>query len=176
MRVISKISPKALKTFPKMKFITEGGKQVPRCDGDQILFRVIGRAVGTKKGNSDYGQYTSFTGDFRATILETGEVVRSSKIFLPEMITGMLESSLVNATAGADFAFDIGVTEANTPTGYQYTVTSLLATTDDNDPLANLLASVAASAPALPAPKIEVEAVNTTVDEKVDETKKSSKK
>ena len=77
MKVISKISAKTLKAFPKMKFIKIDSKDVARCDGDQFLYRVIGRAVDVKKGNSDFGDWTAFTGDFRATLASTGEVYQS---------------------------------------------------------------------------------------------------
>jgi hypothetical protein len=154
MKVISKISAKTLKAFPRMKFVEVNGKPTPRADGDQFLFRIIGRAVDVKKGNSDYGSWTAFSGDFRATLANTGEVFQSSKVFLPDSITGILESALASSVGGADFAFDVGVTEAETPMGYQYTVASLIAMTAESDPLAALLAQVAAQAPALPAPAV----------------------
>jgi len=160
MRIVNKLSPKTLKVSPKMVLVEVDGKQLPRCDGDQVLFRVIGRAIGYKVGNTEYGQFTKFQGDFRAFITSTGEEVRSSECFLPDMVAGALKASLDASTAGADFAFDIGATAANTATGYQYTVTSLIEPPKESDPLAGLLAQVAPLAlvaPAAPEEKVTLE-------------------
>ena len=177
MQVITKISPKTLKASPKMKLITIDGKQVPRCDGEQTLFRVLGRAVGVKTGTTDFGDFVAFTGDFRATVIATGEVFRSSKVFLPESVVGMLQAAMQESNAGVEFAFDIGAVEANTPTGYQYTVKSLIETPEESDPLANLLALVKNSAPALPAPvQATLPEVETVADAEAVTTPATTKK
>lgn len=176
-KVVSKISAKTLKAAPKMILVEVDGKQVPRADGEQALFRVVGRAMGFKVGNSEYGQWVAFTGDFRATVFATGEMFQSSKVFLPDSVTGVLQAALANSNAGADFAFDIGVEPATTPTGYSYTIKSLIAQTPESDPLAALLAQVNAVAPlqltqsTQPAP--ELAQVNDVAPV---ESKKSAKK
>lgn len=154
MQVISKISTKTLKAFPKMVIVKDAdGKDVSRASGEQTLFRVLGRAVETKTGNSDFGSFTKFIGDFRATVKETGEIFQSSALFLPSSITGILASAVAGAgVGGVEFAFDIGVKPADSAVGYEYTIKTLIETPKDQDPLAKLLAQVEASAPLLAAP------------------------
>lgn len=147
LKVLSKISAKTLGAAPKMILVEVDGKQVARADGAQSLFRIVGRAMGFKTGNTDYGQWVAFSGDFRATLFASGEMFQSSKVFLPESVTGMLQAALANSTAGADFAFDVGVIPATTTVGYQYTVTSLIPQDEKSDPLAALLEQVNSVAP-----------------------------
>ena len=49
------------------------------------LWAVMGMAVGTKEGESDYGNYTALEGTFEATNCKTGEVFRSATCFLPDV-------------------------------------------------------------------------------------------
>lgn len=173
LKVLSKISAKTLGAAPKMVLVEVDGKQVARADGTQTLFRIVGRAMGFKTGNTDYGQWVAFSGDFRATLFATGEMFQSSKVFLPESVTGMLQAALANSTAGADFAFDVGVIPATTTVGYQYTVTSLIPQDEKTDPLAALLAQVNSVAPLVLGNNVsaEIEEAETIIAEP-----KSSKK
>lgn len=120
---------------------------------EQPLMRVIGLANDTKTGNSTYGAWLSFSGQFEATNILTGEVSRSGNLFLPDVATELL-APVVKAASGIDvmIGFDIGVKPCNNAQGYEYTVTPLTEPSED-DPIARLKASAFSSLPALPAPK-----------------------
>jgi len=116
------------------------------------LFSIIGVAVGTKSGTSDFGDWTCLVGQFEATNLETGAVVSSANAFLPDVAQGLIEAQLnQEGTSQVQFAFVIGArADEGSPVGYSYTAQPVLAP-DAKDPLAELRGSV--SALALEAPK-----------------------
>lgn len=128
MKLLGKMSVKSV--FGKIK-PTEKAKDE---DGDDILIvkeraiiRVVGIASGKREGSSDFGDYIEFHGQFQATNLETGEVFRSGKLFLPDICTALIAPTLESANA-VEFAFDLGVKHATTPIGYEYTAEPLIET------------------------------------------------
>lgn len=120
---------------------------------EQSLMRVIGLTNGMKTGNSNFGAWLSFSGQFEATNILTGEVARGANLFLPD-VAGELLAPVVKAADGNDVVvgFDIGVRPAGNAVGYEYTVTPLTKPSE-NDALGALKASAFADVPALPAPK-----------------------
>lgn len=122
-------------------------------DGSVLnLYTVIGVAIGTKSGTSDFGDWTSLTGQFEATNMETGERLSSANCFLPDVAQGLVEAQLAQeGTQQVQFAFVIGAkADEGSPVGYSYTAQPVLAP-DAKDPLAELRGSVTALA--LEAPK-----------------------
>lgn len=114
----------------------------------QNLMRVFGQCDKIKLGNTTYGETVEFQGQFEATDALTGEVYRGARLFLPPVIQEMVRAEVVEAEqvngegkAGVQFAFDIGADSANTPHGYQYTITPLTAPTAA-DPLAAMKAAL----------------------------------
>lgn len=107
------------------------------------LYTVIGMAVGTKSGTSDFGDWTGLVGQFEAVNLETGERFASANLFLPDVAQGLIEAQLANAeNHQVQFAFVIGaMADSNSPVGYSYTAQPILSP-DAKDPLADLRASV----------------------------------
>ncbi len=121
----------------KISVATVFGK-VKKPEAPVGLVRVIGIANGVKTGQSQYGDWTAFTGDFKAFNLENGKEFRAGKVFLPAIAQNLIEGALANADAeSVQFAFDIGIKPADTQAGYEYTVTPLVEARD-NDPLAAL--------------------------------------
>lgn len=113
-------------------------------DGTVVnLYTVIGLAVGTKSGTSDFGDWTGLVGQFEAVNLETGERFASANLFLPDVAQGLIEAQLANAeNHQVQFAFVIGaMADSNSPVGYSYTAQPILHP-DAKDPLADLRASV----------------------------------
>lgn len=136
------------------KITTPEGKEVDKAFGiEQPLMRVIGLANGKKTGNSNFGAWLSFSGQFEATNIITGEVARGANLFLPD-VAGELLAPVVDAANGADVVvgFDIGAKPSNNAQGYEYTVTPLTKPAE-NDALGALKSSAFADIPALPAPK-----------------------
>jgi len=136
------------------------------------LFGVAGKKLST--GNSTYGEWTAFNGQFRAINLRTGEIVESGKLFVPEVAENMLVAALAaEGVESVEFGFDIGVERAETTIGYQYTVTTLQ-DAKQADPLAALAKQFdAVPLPQLPAPVAAVE--DEPVVEVVAEKKPRSK-
>ena len=118
-------------------------RKLPEDGTIQNLYTVIGMAVGTKSGTSDFGDWTGLVGQFEATNLETGERFASANLFLPDVAQGLIEAQLANAeNHQVQFAFVIGaMADSNSPVGYSYTAQPILPP-DAKDPLADLRASV----------------------------------
>jgi len=120
--------------------------------GTKYLFRIMGSAVGTKVGESNYGGFIGFRGNFKAVKVDDQTVVRSAVAFLPAMATDLLLAAVEGneAGGGVQFAFDVGIKAGDTPTGYEYVVTPLVEAQDSMDQLE-------ASLPKLPSPKTKKE-------------------
>jgi len=110
------------------------------------LFNLYGVAHGIKTGDSQYGAWTAFIGNFEALNLKTGERFLSGAAFVPGVVEQLLLSGLTaaqeaDANASIQFALQIGVKPAMgskpSTTGYEYTVTPLV-DIQANDPLAAL--------------------------------------
>ena len=117
------------------------------------IMQVIGIATSCKTGQSQYGEYIEFAGDFEAINLITGETFRSSKCFLPGAVPEMVAVALakgkeVEGFSGLQFAFSIAVSPSQNPIGYEYQVTPLVEN-KEADPLAALRDAVSMT------PKIE---------------------
>lgn len=161
----AKIQPKLLS---KMSYKTVCGKLNRRdipVGGELHVMRIIGQANGTGSGNSDYGAYTFFKGNFKATNVATGEEFRSGKLFLPAVAQMLLEGAFSDTVKSVDFAFDIFIVEADNNIGYEYGARPLV-DAGESDPIAILEKQLAAGAPALPAPKTAQQPALTGTEEK----------
>lgn len=153
MELLNKMAAKSIIGNVKSQLPRDAEKNIEM--GVKVsLFRVYGVARGLKRGESNFGPWTAFTGDFEAVKVSTGEVFRSSQLFLPEVAELMLVGPVMDVknVGGVQFAFDIGAKGEETSVGYQYTCDALLEVSD-NDPLAALKAIL--PAPRLAAPKQE---------------------
>jgi len=125
-----------------------------KIDAKQTLYRIVGICRKVELKETTYGDSYKFSGDFKATNMETGEIFRSSVAFLP----GAAEMALVNAMANAadagsdnvQFGFDVSIKPSDAPTGYEYEIVPLVEM-GENDPLAALESSM----PALGKPKAD---------------------
>jgi len=100
-------------------------------DGQNVM-RAYGTASTVIGGDSDYGPWIAFKGNFKAENLLTGEVVASGKLFLPEVGSDLLEGAVNGCDGQVEFAFDIGVKyDDDSATGYIYTATPLLEAAED---------------------------------------------
>ena len=129
-------------------------RKLPEFGAVVNLYSIIGVAIGTKTGTSDYGDWTSLVGQFEAVNCETGERFASANAFLPDVAQGLVLAQLAHPdTNQVQFAFMIGAkTDENSPVGYSYTAKPILPP-DAKDPLADLRKSVLQ----LSAPKNEAE-------------------
>lgn len=105
------------------------------------LFRVIGVADGIKSGNSQFGDWISFTGNFKAIGLrpdENGEVdeYRSAVLFLPAPADQLLVEALKD-NDNVELAFIIGISPSTGVLGYEYTCQPLIKP-QENDAISSL--------------------------------------
>lgn len=117
--LISKISVK--KVCGEIKKVTE----------KKSLMRVIGIVTSLKTGSSQYGEFVEFIGDFEATNLETGEVCRALKCFLPHIASDITADAVRRGEEsggfkGVEMAFEIGVRPADNAIGYEYDILPLI--------------------------------------------------
>lgn len=108
---------------------------------------VYGLAVGTKSGDSNYGEWTALVGQFEARNPETGEISGASQLFLPEVALIPIQVAMAGEGAkSVKFAIRLTVKASqNTKPGgspYEYSFEPLLPPTED-DPVASLRATVA---------------------------------
>lgn len=126
------------------------------ADGVLNIMRVMGSAIGIKDGVSDYGEWTSLVGQFRAVNLQTGETYDSANLFLPDVAGELIIAQLKGGATAVDFAFDISaVLDETSQIGYTYRATPLVAA-EEESPITRLekkLAHLALPAPAEEKPK-----------------------
>jgi len=153
--IVSKLSLKAAGVQPKRGSIKEGEPQ--------DLAVVIGACRKSDTVQTTFGDSDRFIGDFEMTNMATGEVFRSTKLFLPDIFGEAMVNQLNARDDGDDsaveFAVIIGVKyQEKGGFGYEYTVRPLVAT-KQRDSLAHLREAALA---ALPAPEKKEEEKPTT--------------
>ena len=132
MELIGKISPKNCSGNIKqiLKEMKEGQTQ--------DILQVIGIAKGTIEGESDFGPYTGFKGQFKAKNLLDGREFMSGKCFLPDVATDLIAAQFADDIKEIQFAFIVGVKAVETSSvGYEY-YAKPLTEPKENDPLALL--------------------------------------
>lgn len=161
----NKAAPKlAVKLLAKISYKTVCGKvnrrELPEDKSPLHVMRIMGQATKTVTGNTDFGAFVGFMGNFEATNVRTGEIFRSGKCFLPPVATNLLEGAVAGANgAPVMFAFDIGVKEDDeSSVGYVYTATPIL-DAGEADPIEQMKKTI--NAPALPAPVVKADAKKT---------------
>ena len=106
------------------------------------LYRVIGRAINVKGGESAHGPYEFLQGEFigqafddKGQIDEAKPAVRAPKLFLPEIAHFAVAPAVMAADGPVEFGFKVGIKRDDTAaTKYVYTAESLI-TPKETDPL-----------------------------------------
>lgn len=164
--LIKKISPKQLAGDVK-KVVREQSKEggLLATDGSQTsLYRVFGIADGMVTGETDFGPWIAFTGQFEA-VNSAGEIFKASKCFLPEPCDQMIKHALED-NESVQFALEVFVKRRDDlQVGYEYIPKPIVEVTD-NDPLQHLRAA------ALPAPTSKADAELAESDKIVPEAPK----
>ena len=158
MNYLKKLSIATMSAIPK------GVKEME--NGDTVaVAHVIGIAEGMETGVSQFGEWVAFTGSFKGTNLETGEVFRAKKCLLPGIASDALEDGVSGAEGDpVEFAVEIGIRRTikldakgnETGIGYEYTMRPLIEMDAAADPLAALESKVPTKA--LTAPKDDAKA------------------
>ena len=149
MSIINKISVRSVYgDKKKIRKAAEAAKGEP-----VTVMRVVGIARGFETGEGDNGPWVKFKGNFQGTAVDTGELFKSGKLFLPGVASDLLEAELMNdEVTNVELAFDIHAVEDDTSAvGYVYTVTPLIEV-GENDPIMALVSSLP-ELPKIAAPK-----------------------
>ena len=106
------------------------------------IMTVIGLAIGTRVGQSAYGDWTALVGQFQAANAETGEVMDAAQLFLPDVALLPIQTALARPECkGVEFAIQVSVHYAADakPGGspYEYSFEPLLPP-DENDPISRM--------------------------------------
>jgi len=156
-KIVSKLSSKT---------IVGSALDAPRAGEPKLpLYAVAGLATGYKTGESQYGTWISFNGNFMSQKLnpdgspisgDDAVTLRSGKLFLPAVAENLLYPAVDAADkgVGVQFSFVIGIErDESTATNYTFYAEPLIEA-DVNDPLEQLAATAFGKLPEpKPAPK-----------------------
>ncbi|WWT39187.1 ssDNA binding protein [Enterobacteria phage PRDteal] len=144
MEIVSKLTLKTIGAQPKPHSIK----------GNTALASIYGRVRGKKVGQSTFGDFIKFEGEFEGVNIATGEVFRSGALILPKVLESLLAGA-VDGENTVDFAVEIWAKPSEKGnTGYEYGIKPLIEPAA-SDELAALRNQVKA---ALPAPAAAGEA------------------
>lgn len=122
-RIIRKIRPRD---------IMEGKIKTPdKWDGVHILFTVLGKANGTRHGESTYGEFYALKGMFEAVREHDQQPFLAKECFLPEPMQSHIVEAIhaqeeVGKAPFVEFAFKIAIKEAETDRGYEYVIIPII--------------------------------------------------
>jgi hypothetical protein len=145
MQLVTKLSAKTITGAIKPLLPRDADKNII-MGAVVLLFRVYGIAHGIKKGESNFGPWVSFSGEFEAVGAD-GEVYRSANLFLPEVAEQLLLPVVMSDKneGGVRFAFDIGAKATEATVGYEYVVKPVVQIAENDS-----LAAFRTELPALP--------------------------
>ncbi len=140
---ISKLTISTLGCVPSLV------KTLPVGENKLAIARLYGRATDVKyqEDKEKGGVHTFFVGTFEGMNMQTGEVLRSGKMFLPKGISEVVEAAIKTAKDKDDkntvaFAFEIRSVKASNPIGYSYEAAALK-NPEEEDSLKEIRALVA---------------------------------
>lgn len=147
MEIVSKLTLKTIGAQPKPHSVKE----------NTALASVYGRVRGKKVGQSTFGDFIKFEGEFEGVNIATGEVFRSGALILPKVLESLLAGA-VDGENTVDFAVEIWAKPSEKGnTGYEYGVKPLIEPAA-SDELAALRNQVKAALPAPAAPAAAADA------------------
>ncbi|WWT38288.1 ssDNA binding protein [Enterobacteria phage PRDfuchsia] len=146
MEIVSKLTLKTIGAQPKPHSVKE----------NTALASIYGRVRGKKVGQSTFGDFIKFEGEFEGVNLATGEVFRSGALILPKVLESLLAGAVDGENTTVDFAVEVWAKPSEKGnTGYEYGIKPLIEPAA-SDELAQLRQTVKAAA--LPAPAKEAPA------------------
>lgn len=118
---INKITIKGIGCKPQAVTAMADGAVHTMCRIYGVLNKVQEKESMVNPGSME----VALLGEFEAVNLETGEVFRSGKLYLPGSLSDILRSNLdkykdEEKTATVQFAFEIATVHASNPIGYSY--------------------------------------------------------
>lgn len=170
IELVSKLSLKKIVGKLDVKALHDGLKDDPNFSVE--LFNIGGTCLTTKIGNTTYGEFCAFLGNFAAIRLADGVVFRGPQLFLPNVAEAYIRP-VVDAAKGdpVEFAFIIGVKPLTKPDGtlsYEYTVSPIVAP-DTIDPLAEMIKKLSGAPRLIGSSKVADETMPAKKEEVVEE-------
>lgn len=144
MEYLSKITAKKIGIQPRK------GTKFPE-NYNEVLATLFGIARSYSTGQSDFGTYQKFAGDFEATRTGDGETFRSARLILPPIIANQLQTAIdanTDEKSGIQFAVELGIKYSDNAIGYEWTVHPVGKVSANADPLAALREEVQKTLPA----------------------------
>lgn len=128
----------SIKFLKKLSTATIIGKIPAMQEGEPTrdLYTIMGIATKMKHGEGDFGEWTCFIGQFEAIKIETGEIFRSSRCFLPRMESDEVSGALASGAEQVQFAFKVSV-QPSDKGKYEY-ICQPLSRPAESDALSNL--------------------------------------
>lgn len=123
------------------------------------VMTVVGIATSSKGVMSDMGESTALMGDFEGVNPETGEALRASVLYLPNIALMALQVAMATSSNGSvSFGIDVWAEYVAEKPGfrggaiYEYTFAPIVPPTEENDLILRLKAQYTKSLKALAAP------------------------
>jgi hypothetical protein len=144
-RIMTGKPPRSETALPHPDPERRGEKYFPIIE--QNLCAIIGRADSLSMGESDYGAYAKFHGQFEGKNLLTGETLMAGNCILPPVAEALTLAAVAEAqrndkNAAINIAFVVGVLDRPlSAVGYEFDV-KVLTTATVVDPLAALRAEI----------------------------------
>lgn len=109
------------------------------------VMRLAGMVLSTEVVATQYGESIALIGSFQATDPATGETIRATKCYLPDVATGPLAAA-VKLGQSPTFAVDISAKlSEKSSVGFEYVLRELVEA--QNDPVAQMLAQASQMVP-----------------------------
>lgn len=142
LNLVSKITVSTLDAQPKAHSVKE----------DTHVATIYGRCTKKEVGQTQYGDFVKFGGEFEGVNAQTGEAYRAGTLIVPQILEALLDNAInVDENNAVDFAVEVWVKPSEkSKTGYVYGIKPLIEPAE-SDALAQL--RNLAKAPALAAPK-----------------------
>ena len=139
LNLVSKITVATLDAQPKAHSITV----------DTHVATIFGRCTDKKVGQTQYGDFVTFKGDFEGLNVQTGESYRAGSLIVPSILESLLDSAInTEENNSVDFAVEVWVKPSEkSKTGYIYGIKPLIEPAE-SDVLALLRKQVISSLPA----------------------------
>ena len=136
---VKKLSVKTMNAIPANLKELENGARV-------AVAHFIGRADGVETGTTAFGDWKALTGVFKGVNLETGEIFRGAKCFMPDIAVEEIAARLAELEgndSAIEFAVEIGIQRDikldakgnEIGAGYSYTMSPLIEPDEAQDPL-----------------------------------------
>lgn len=126
-QIVNKISLKTIKAQPKPHSFVEGKGDDAKILPPRQLATIYGVASGYTIKQTAYGDSFQFNGSFEAVNIETGEVFKSGRVFVPGPLTSLFVGALDTADGKPiEFALEIIGKHADNDYGYGFDVKPLI--------------------------------------------------